>query len=135
MVEICTLSVIVMEKLRNVSNVGQLFIWKYLWTLLKKSLSRGIASCYVTKLQSSIRLESLFLPRISIHMVSSGFPESWGILFHQFNAFDPFGAFPAVAIRYYQSHWSSMLSGQWLIVMFIGEQNIGFEHRAQLKIC
>src|SRR5258708_7320306 len=54
----------------------------------------------------------LFLPRVSSVVIAADFPIARRILFQEFDALQPFCAFPEIKMRHHEAHRAAMLRVQ-----------------------
>ena len=67
-------------------------------------------------------------------MVAALFPETGAVAIHEFDALQPFGAFPEVIFRNNRAHRATMIARDLLPFPFIGEQNVGIGEIGQSQI-
>src|SRR5262245_54216643 len=68
-----------------------------------------------------------FLPRVSVVVVASRFPEARLIFFHEANAAHPLGAFPKIEMRNHHARRSTVFWRERLIVIFQGDEGLSVD--------
>ncbi len=81
----------------------------------------------MTSLTHFSRIEALFFERVAVEVVAVLLPEAGLVVVEEFEAADPFHAFPGVEVRDDQAHGVAVIGGERFAVVFQREERGGAE--------
>jgi hypothetical protein len=90
-------------------------------------LNFEIPRIYDRQVNYQLAAESFFFEWVTVEVVAVLLPKTGLVMVHEFEAADPFDAFPGVEMRDDQAQWVAVIGGEGFAVVFEGEKGGGTE--------